>query len=238
MLRNMPIGTNSAQSMPIIQISRNPKSICFTPMAYGMFDSMLIRDACIEAITKPGVRPEKYLMGWPREESASVLQTYTLTEELINEFSTMYDAMARANGAHLRADGVTFSRMTHANRVVERFISETARPAKKRNEDPVYVSQNMAYESALRQHVRACFPIDEEVRDPEFIRKQYIEAGGELGTSDYPNDLVRTIMQTRAVQKGSHLETACNVNTRDMLREAEKRVEKRCVQADAVDEFF
>lgn len=244
MLNNVPVtelADGEYQSIPVVQILKAPHRVCICPMAYEMFNPVIIQDAWEEATILPTTRPGKRLLGWPLEEDSQLLKSLSLTSDYIGEVISAFNEMAEENNLLPRSHGIAFDRLTNADRDIERFVSEPSRRVGKNQTEPYHVSRDLGRESAIRQHIRAGFPIDEEVHDPAFLMRRYRKNGGQFGHVDYP----KALLEKKRVYQKRRATTRLGVGSRAVLRSAKENENKRrkksstaAQQGDALDNYF
>ncbi len=166
------------------------KKICFSPMAIELFDKKIIQDAFIDATMCKSMRPGKRIMGWTDERDPSKFKTLTITPEIIREKVIAYDDDA-LEGAVLRQSGIVFKRRG--------FIESSATPLlyglgiqkDQKYKQSIEVVEDLDKWAATQQHLLCGYSFDEPVKDVEWIHANYLNAGGKVGTTNYPDDIIK-----------------------------------------------
>ena len=189
MLRTL--GTDPNMSISVLTLpGKRGRGIGIAIGARSLYDREIILTAWKEAIIMKSTKPQKFLLGWPLDKSTEIFSISDISQGFIDDFVALVDKNCVDRGGITRTEGIPFKRKTHASRSIEGFINEPNREAKKYITDPLFVSKNMSFESALRQHIAAGYPIDDDVHDLEYIKNRYTNANGVVGKENYPRNAI------------------------------------------------
>ncbi len=182
----------------IVEIGRG--KLYFSPMAIGLFDKSIVQDAFIDAVMCSSTSPGKRMVGWTDERDATKFKTFRLTAPIIAQKVKEFDDDAEA-GAKLRANGIAFNRRGHIESSTKQIlygIDSVSGVQREKYKSSVEVIDNLDKWAATRQYLICGIPWTEPVRDPDWIRANYIANGGKIGKVDYPDTPIREKMEEAA----------------------------------------
>lgn len=177
------------QILNLVEIIPTQKKVTFSPMAIELFDKEIILDAFIDATLCKSTKPGKRLLGWADDNDSSKFKTIKLTKEIIEQKVKEFDDNS-PNNAVLRENGIPFIRRGAIEESAKAFLYGIDQQ-KEHVQKSIETVKDLDRWAATKQHLICGRPFDEPVRDPEWIKKNYVEAGGLVGTVDYPNQIIR-----------------------------------------------
>jgi len=209
-------------AIPFVKFSYKPDRVYFSPLGLALMDRRAVLDAWKEAVFSPSFDDGKYMLGWATRETTKALDVENISEHQINTFVSEYDKVAHKLGHIPRSQGVPFVRSNFDNPIAEMAVCGPEHIPKRRKVEAVEVIKDLGYESALRQHVKAGFRIDEPVHDPKYLKQRYFDAGGKTGQGDYPHHTVNQVKRAIEDQLIASLETELTT-ARDVVRLAQTK---------------
>jgi len=205
------------RSLRAVQFFKN--KVYVAPAAYGEYDENYIIRAWLEAVITPSTVPGKRILGWTHAKNTRVYDVLHISQERIDQIVATFDDIASRTGAFPRSDGIYFARPNRASKAVHAMITESDRPEYKRNTSALSHSRDLNYDSALRQHIAAGFPIDEPVHDPKYIKERYLKAasGMRFVEGDYPYSELNWIEDTEKQCRNAYAEGGSQISTKNLL---------------------
>lgn len=180
------------QMISLVDIQKN--KITFSPMSIELFDSSIIIEAFIDATLCSSTKAKKYLLGRVHENDQSKFQTLRLTQEIIDAKVKEYDSDI-INGAVLRENGIPFIRRDFIESTSRDLLFGIGNTREEKVKNSVITVKNLDRWAAEQQHIICGRPVDEPIRDSEWIRRNY---SGPVGTTNYPEDIIREKMKQSA----------------------------------------
>ena len=180
------ICNDNSTSHVISMVEIDSKRVCFSPMALHMFDPNIIQEAFIYATLCHSTAPGKRLMGTTDERDSTKFRVMRLSTDTIANKVKAYDAVAEPHTV-LRANGIAFQRRGHMEGTMQNLLGVQETRYKVSLETVTHLDEH----AALQQHLLCGRSFDEPVRTPQWLRENYIKAGGTVGKVDYPDSLIK-----------------------------------------------
>ena len=173
----------------VVEYVEKRAGVCISPLAYRLFDPDLVTKAYMQATVSGTFPSQKYVTGRAHKDYTTILNTIDVTPEMIADEIREHDDNCGL-GATKRSEGIAFIMRTIASDVSDCFVADIS--PSKRPRIPVLAIRDLDKESAIRQHVAACAPIEEAVRTPKFLEKTYYRniQNDVVKTRDYPEDWI------------------------------------------------
>lgn len=185
-------------SIPIIDLTIRNK-VRFSPMAIALFEQDIIIDAFLDTIMCSSTLPQKYLVGWPHPQDSCLMPVIDLKQEHINAFVENHDRNLQPGGVSRRA-GVTFKRRGYVESAAKEMlygIEYGPDQDRVKHKSSIETVENLDYWAAAQQMLLCGGKFSDPVRDPRWIRQNYINHGGKLGNANFPTRNLEERLRTK-----------------------------------------
>lgn len=197
-LSNVPLNERAQNTIKVVDIKRN--QIAFSPMAIDIFDKNIVLQAFEKAAFGGRMDVGKRLLGWTLDNDSTKCQTVMWDDRYIrdrvlalnDDMQPEEDDDEEDEDDFNRLNGVPFKRRgaTHAMDMEYCMFDEDYDHDEEQERSNLLVVDDLDRWSATVQHMRCGFSMDEPVHTPSWIRQNYRDHGGALGSVDYPKTIV------------------------------------------------